>query len=471
MRRNIILSGMLLIAATFTACKGDYDDWTAPQANGEETSQTIKLDGLSASAVATVNLNNPGDSVQLFSINLPAGNTYDNTRIELTPTSDAMDPSKVTLNASNEGKVDSTELQAALSTAWGLRPVERTFTAHVYSDAIVNGQSFLADAGEITVTAIPQAPYISEHYYLIGAPSEWSPTCTTMPFSHNGGDVYENPEFTVTFPVSDGETWFAVIDDKTLESGEWRDVLGAAEGNGLNGMEGRIARRTELSDEGSWKVTVDGDAKYVKMTINMMDYTYKLEKINWPEFFYEIGNESTWGTSHALYGANGDGKYQGYYYLDGEFKFKPNADNWEGDYEYDGEGKLTQDGSANIPDPGAGFYQIDVDLTTNTYALTQVTSISAIGDFNGWGGDADLAYNTATGAWEAQDVNFATTGGVKFRMNHDWAVSWGGANGDDSNFGNLTQNNGQNLTVQAGTYDIQLFISYEGNNKVVLTKK
>lgn len=100
-----------------------------------------------------------------------------------------------------------------------------------------------------------------------------------------------------------------------------------------------------------------------------------------------------------------------------------------------------------------------------------MTSISAIGDFNGWGGDADLAYNTATGAWEAQDVNFATTGGVKFRMNHDWAVSWGGANGDDSNFGNLTQNNGQNLTVQAGTYDIQLFISYEGNNKVVLTKK
>lgn len=460
------LGGLLM-----AGCQDAEQMWENPQSYAQEDAITIP--GITAASVGSIDLGTvESDSVITFTLSaasLPEGFALENARVELTPKD--VEGTKTVVYTSLEGAASVADLQSLVEEVYGKRPTSRAFDAHVYLNAVKDGQAVLIDAGTLVVNITPEAPYISEHYYLIGAPSEWSPTCTSMPFSHSGGDVYENPEFTVTFPVSDGETWFAVIDDKTLESGEWIDVLGAEEGNGLNGMEGKIARRTELSDDGSWKVIVDGDAKYVKMTINMMDCTYKLEKINFAEYFYEIGNESSWSTSHALYGANADGKYQGYYYLDGEFKFKPNADNWNGDYEYDGEGKIADNGGSNCPDPGAGFYQIDVDLTANTYALTKVTSISAIGDFNSWGGDVDLAYNTSTGAWEAQNVNFTTTGGVKFRMNHDWSVSWGGANGDGSNYGNLTQNNGQNLTVEAGTYDIQLFISYEGNNKVVLTKK
>ena len=60
---------------------------------------------------------------------------------------------------------------------------------------------------------------------------------------------------------------------------------------------------------------------------------------------------------------------------------------------------------------------------------------------------------------------------LKFRMNHDWDISWGGANGDGNNFQNLTQTNGTNLNVEAGTYDFKLYISCEGKNHVVITKK
>jgi hypothetical protein len=61
---------------------------------------------------------------------------------------------------------------------------------------------------------------------------------------------------------------------------------------------------------------------------------------------------------------------------------------------------------------------------------------------------------------------------MKFRMNHDWAISWGGANGDATAYDNLTQNNGKDLDLtENGTYFVQLFISYEGNNKVVITKQ
>ena len=50
-------------------------------------------------------------------------------------------------------------------------------------------------------------------------------------------------------------------------------------------------------------------------------------------------------------------------------------------------------------------------------------------------------------------------------------MSWGGANGDASNYGNLTQNNGKDLSVAAGKYLIKLFLSYEGANKVTFTPK
>ena len=58
-------------------------------------------------------------------------------------------------------------------------------------------------------------------------------------------------------------------------------------------------------------------------------------------------------------------------------------------------------------------------------------------------------------------------------MNDQWAVSWGGANGDPALYDNLTQYGGKDLNAPEGdgTYKVQLYLSYEGNNKVVLTKQ
>jgi len=191
----------------------------------------------------------------------------------------------------------------------------------------------------------------------------------------------------------------------------------------------------------------------------------------YPEFIYEIGNESGWATVHALRSPNCDGIYQGYYWLDGEFKFRPNENDWAGDWEYgEEEGIFEDNGGANFPGVDPAFYQIDADMTGDryTYKVTPVTSISIIGTVNGnWDTDTDLTYNTESGAWEA-DVTLAA-GEMKFRANHDWAVSWGGTTGGDD-FSNLTQNNGANLSVEAGTYHIALYITYEGNNRVELSK-
>ncbi|MBR1687301.1 MAG: SusE domain-containing protein [Prevotella sp.] len=200
------------------------------------------------------------------------------------------------------------------------------------------------------------------------------------------------------------------------------------------------------------------------------------EAASYPEYIYEIGNESGWATVHPLRSPNFDGIYQGYYYMDGEFKFRPNEGDWNGDWELgtvvnETEGTFEDNGGSNFTGVDAGFYQIDANMTAEpyTYKMTLVESISIIGTVNGnWDDDTDLTYNTETGAWEATAT--LNAGEMKFRMNHDWAVSWGGADGDGTAFDNLTQNGGANLQLEsAGTYKIELYISYEGNNRVVVT--
>ena len=199
--------------------------------------------------------------------------------------------------------------------------------------------------------------------------------------------------------------------------------------------------------------------------------TVNLVAPNFSQFIYEIGNESEWATNHALRSPNFDGQYEGWYYLNGDFKFKPNENNWDGDYEYNGEGKIADNGGSNIPDPGAGFYRINVNLAEGTYSLTKVESLSIIGsvlDAN-WSIDGDMTYNTTEGCWEWTGA--LSAGEFKIRMNHDWTISWGGTD-SGTDYSNLTYNGGKNLTVaEAGTYKVQFYLTYEGNNKLVITKQ
>lgn len=200
-----------------------------------------------------------------------------------------------------------------------------------------------------------------------------------------------------------------------------------------------------------------------------------LVKPSFNDFFYEIGGESSWSASHALYSPESDGNYEGYYYLNGEFKFKSNADNWDDDYEYVSDGVISLNGASNIPDPGEGFYKINVNLGECTYSLTKVQSLSLIGTVHGtgvssddWSKDLDMTYDATSGAWIYTGT--LSAGEFKIRLNHDWAIAWGGkTSGDD--FANVTCNNGNNLKLtEDGNYTIKFSLSYEGNNKIEVTK-
>ena len=473
---SIALAGLFM-----GSCSEDFKDWADPQTNPQEDAITIP--GYQASAVDALDLAKVAeDSVNVYTISsatLPEGFELGNSRIELTP--EGVENATATeVKTSNDGKAAKADLQALIESVYGKAPVARNFNGHVYTTAVKDGQAALIDAGTVKVTATPVAPNISQNYYIIGGALDWTADAAkTQKFNHSDINVYDDPVFTITIPAKEGDdTWFGIVDDKACEgvaAGDWSSVLGTAKGNGNNSLNvtEQLDTRAKVGDDASFKVPASAGAKYIKVEINMLDYTYMITPLSFGEYFYEIGNDSGWKTSNALYGGNGDGKYQGFYYLNGEFKFKPNADNWDNDYEFDGEGKIADNNGPNCPDPGAGFYQIDVDLQAGTYALTKVNSITVVGNHNGWKQDdanCHMTYNAEAGCWE---LTTALKDGFKFAMNDDWATSWGGANGDPTAYNNISVNNGKDLNAPEGegTYKIQLYLSHEGANKVVLTKQ
>jgi hypothetical protein len=584
---------LIAFVASVAACTDDYKDWTSPQAV-PQPAQVAFGDG-SVSTVGVIDFNSvTAELVKVCNITAPTA-TNDTYKPFYTITLGGEDAYEIAL----DGTMSAADLQNFVVNKFGRRPVERDIDATV-NMWLTNGGTTVktATSGVFQIKVIPQAPQISENYYIVGGPNDWAGSAASkeLKFTHSGKDVYEDPVFTVVFNAPDGDCWFAIGDDEACDAiannNDWSKLFGTKKGNGNTDPEGVLDRRYNLSDDGSFcvpagnkliKVTinmmdytykieglniadsyyliggpgnwdnsknqkfshsdksvfddpvftyvfpstggemwfafgdeeaidavgenvwnklfgtkgdskdlsgsfdrrynldgdhsfcVDGSAKFYRFQVNMMTMTYEITPFNFAEYFYEIGNESGWSTSHPLFGANSDGKYQGYYWLNGEFKFKPNADNWDDDLEYvDGTttgGTLTDGGGPNCPDPGAGFYQIDLDVAAMSYSLTKVETISIIGTVNGsWDTDTDLTYNAETGAWEATTALKA--GAMKFRMNHDWTISWGGANGDPKAYDNLTQNNGKDLDLaEDGTYKIELYIAYEGNNKVVITKQ
>ena len=477
---SIALAGLFM-----GSCSEDFKDWADPQINPQEDAITIP--GYQASAVSALDLAKVAeDSVNVYTISsatLPEGFELGNSRIELTPKG-VENATATEVKTSNDGKATKADLQALIESVYGKAPVARTFAGHVYTTAVKDGQAALIDAGTVEVTATPVAPNISQNYYIIGGTLDWTADAAkTQKFNHSDINVYDDPIFTITIPAKEGDdTWFGIVDDAACEAiaanNDWNSVLGTAKGNGKNALNEteQLDTRAKVGDDASFKVPASAGAKYIKVEINMLDYTYKITPLSFGEYFYEIGGDSNWKTTNALYGGNGDGKYQGFYYLNGEFKFKPQAgtDEWAGDYEFDGEGKIADNGNGkNCPDPGAGFYKIDVDLQAGTYALTQIKSITVVGNHNKWTVDdakCHMTYNAKAGYWE---LTTTLKDGFKFAMNDDWAISWGGANGDATAYDNLSVKDGKDLNVPAGegTYKIQLYLSHEGANKVVLTKK
>ena len=300
-------------------------------------------------------------------------------------------------------------------------------------------------------------------YYLIGDVNGWSfDNLDAYKFSHSDKDVYDDPVFSITTQMSG---YFKIVPQSSKDAGSWDGVIGnPVDGN--TDLEGILT----VANSGAMRVV---DNQWVKITINMREYTYKIELLgNALQKLYVAGGHQGWNPSTAsiVYSPNLDWKFDGYVYMPAgnEFKFtaKPN---WDGpNYGDGGNGTLSTDGGAgNLTVPETGFYRFTVDLSKEPYTYkATATSWGLIGDatVGSWTTSTPTTLNPATGEWTVT-TTLSAAGSFKFRANDGWDINLGG----DVN--NLTYG-GDNIPVASdGTYLITLKLGDASAYKCTVVKQ
>ena len=425
-----------------------------PQSNPEEPSITIAFQA--DNAETTFNLADiTSDSVTLAkisSLSIPAGASVAYKIVVSKTGDDSAAPQSYSTSYNGTDLYAATaDLNAVIATFYGKRPDPRDLTFIIKAYVTSQGQTYLMQSNALNVTVTPTAPVIESAYYLIGDVNEWKmDNLGAYQFSHSDKDVYDDPVFSITVQMSG---YFKIAPQSSKDTGTWDAVLGnPVDGN--TDSDGILGIGDSFS--GAMRIV---DNQWVKITINMMDYTYKVELLgNALRQLYVPGGHQGWNpaTAPIVYSPNLDWKFDGYVYMaaGNEFKFTSTPDpNWGGtNYGDGGNGTLSTNGGAgNLTVSEDGFYRLTVDLSQEPYTYTTTATIwGVIGDAtpDGWDASTPMTLNAATGEWTVTTTLNAGT--FKFRANDSWDINLGG----DVN--NLTYD-GDNISVaESGTYLITL---------------
>jgi hypothetical protein len=176
------------------------------------------------------------------------------------------------------------------------------------------------------------------------------------------------------------------------------------------------------------------------------------------------GDYQSWAPASApnLASINQDGKYEGYINLTttGGFKLAGEAD-WNGtnygDTAAAGMSGVLSTTGGNMNIASTGYYLIQADTKALTWSATKITQWGLIGDFNSWGADVVMTYNTANNNWTGTIVA-AAAGGFKVRANGAWTLSLG----TGGPAGSLTSVSGGNIPITAGTHNITMSLAIAG---------
>lgn len=218
-----------------------------------------------------------------------------------------------------------------------------------------------------------------------------------------------------------------------------------------------------LEQDGDNIAVMAGD---YKITMNLADLTYTIEAFT----IGVVGSAwNDWGgagpDAKLHYDYTTDTFVVGVKLMDGEFKIRQNND-WGVNYGDTGaDGTLEQDGDNIVSTEG--FYEIRVSLNDMTITTTATDIFGVVGSgYNDWGATADAYFSQVNpNVWYAESVTLID-GEIKFRQNEDWTVNYGDTGAD----GTLEQD-GDNIAVTAGTYDITLDLTDDSNRTYTLIQR
>ena len=464
MKKTLLYSLAVLASVTLASCNGDYDDWANPQANEQEASAAKYGITFAAGPEAESSMPDADGVINLVTVNTTDANVTGYTLKSLKVNGEAIngeiDGNNILVNAAELEKILCNQNNSRASVARDMN-VESKVSVNLASGDAVAINSVGETTGKFTPTATPQLD--EKGYYMLGQinGNEWDAKSPVWMNKISDG-VYQ-----LKVTTTADKNWFKFYEgSKYDEGGDWKIIDTGALGCKENGCEdgsGYI-----YYDGDSWgklqTMVIPGAGTWI-VTLDMNNLTYTIGK----PVLYMAGDANGWATNDYLAGEDGV-HFTGFMFLNQNgFKFCTQPE-WKGtNY---GANFDTAPNAANITmTEEAGYYKVDVDLESKSYVLTPITTIGIIGSASpkGWDSDVDMTYvpyNAETkelGYWEIKDVTF-TSGEIKFRANDDWAINWGG----DTNA--LTQG-GDNISVDAGTYDIKLYAWANGFAKCVMTKR
>lgn len=434
---------------SMVSCTEDYTDWGNPQSNSQE--EAVAFGNGSVTPVDVINLADvTTEKIKVASIVAPTSSDAaytPNYKINFDGQSFDIDA---------DGNMATADLVNYITNKYGKRPKERDIDATL--DAWQSNGSTavkMVTSETFQVKAIPEAPFIDNGYYLVGDMfttddvNGWTKGVAKA-FNHSEKDVYDDPVFTVSFETTKADQYWKIIPKKNIDADDlWAPGVVGPKVDGDDSMTGALTN-------GEAKAGKIAKAGKYKLTINMMDYSYTIEEVNYDPFIYFIGSTDGWKSNDQKLALVDDAKgvYTGYVYLADpnaagfEFKFQRAQGNWDTAI---GAGTFVSFGGAAIGvdngnigvNAGEGVYYMDVNLSEGTITATKVETMGMIGGFNNWDGDAKMTWNAEEYCFEATNAG-VTADGWKFRVNGDWAINLGGS------LNNLTAG-GDNITVAGNT--------------------
>ena len=447
-----ILLGMTLLMS-MVSCTEDYTDWGNPQSNSQE--EAVAFGNGSVTPVDVINLADvTTEKIKVASIVAPTSSDAaytPNYKINFDGQSFDIDA---------DGNMVKADLVNYITNKYGKRPKERDIDATL--DAWQSNGSTavkMVTSETFQVKAIPEAPFIDNGYYLVGDMfttddvNGWTKGVAKA-FNHSEKDVYDDPVFTVSFETTKADQYWKIIPKKNIDADDlWAPGVVGPKVDGDDSMTGALTN-------GEAKAGKIAKAGKYKLTINMMDYSYTIEEVNYDPFIYFIGSTDGWKSNDQKLALVDDAKgvYTGYVYLADpnnagfEFKFQRAPGNRDtaigaSTFVTFKESAIgVANGNLGVKD-GKGVYYMDVNLSEGTIEATKVETMGMIGGFNNWDGDAPMTWNDEEycfeATFEAPNVG-VTADGWKFRVNGGWAINLGGS------INNLTAG-GDNLTVAGKT--------------------
>lgn len=454
---------------SMVSCTEDFTDWAHPQTNPQEEAVAFGDNGSVTPVDYVIKLADvKTETVKVASIVAPT-----TSNAAYTPTYKInFDGQSFDIDA--EGNMATADLANYIVEKWGKRPTERDIDATL--DAWMNNGTTavkMATSATFQVKAIPVAPVIENGYYLVGdmfnaeGVDGWNTVSDKQAFKHSDKDVYEDPIFTISFETTKADQYWKIIPKKNADAGNiWAAGVVGPKVDGDDSMTGALTN----GDAKAGKIAKAG--KY-KLTINMMDYSYTIEEVNYDPFIYFIGATDGWKSSDQKLALVDEAKgvYTGYVYLADpngsgfQFKFQRKPGEWNNAI---GAGALstfsgaaTNEGDNIGVNAGEGVYYMDVNLSEGKITATKVEKMGIIGKFNEWGGDVVMTWNAEEYCFEATNVG-VTADGWKFRVNGDWAVNLGGS------IDNLTAG-GSDISVAGNT--VKLYPTRKTSDKIFCTVK